>query len=139
MNKLSLKKKEMIDIFYGEAEETSKESKQSSDDIAFQHKLTTALNAMDIPDYQTDNIKIQATISDIIDMACYVKARRKNRLELAGFIAASIVLLISFCFITISIGADFFIYIQLITFLFIPLSLIPLAKIAVNKGGVQND
>lgn len=136
MNKLSLKEKEIIDIFYGEVEENTEEGEQSSSDRNFQHKLTAALNAMDLPDCQPDDIKMKASISHIIGLAYNIKAKRKNRVELIGFVAASLTILMSFCFITISIGVDFFIYIQLAIFFLIPFSLIPIAKNTVNKGGV---
>lgn len=136
MKRLSLKEKELIDIFYGEAEEKNKENEKSSTDSDFQNKLATTLNAMDIPHCQSDNIKMQASISHIIELAYNIKAKRRNRMELIGFIAASLALLISFCLITISISVDFFIYIQLAIFLLVPFSLIPIAKISVNKGGV---
>jgi hypothetical protein len=135
MDKLSLGEKEIIDIYYGEAEQDFYQDKQSNINKAFQNKLGITLSNMDISEYQSDDSNVQISISNIIDRAYSIKTKKKNSLEMVGFIITSLILLALFPLITISIGAHLFIYIQLGIFLLLPFSLIPLSKIAIDKGG----
>lgn len=123
--------KKVIDKYYNELPDETQKDLLPEESI-LSNKLDLALNKMDILD--TDTSTCNVNIFEIIEKAEMIKQAKKSSLEFMIFISLSSLLILTLIFIVIYFGENFFIYYELLTLIFVPISIIPLVKLSQNGG-----
>ncbi|WP_298838971.1 hypothetical protein [Clostridium sp.] len=123
--------KKVIDKYYNELPDKV-EKNMSTEEIILSDKLNLALNKMDI--LKPDILNCDINILEIIKKGELIKQNRKNSLEFIFFISLSSLIISSLILITFYFGDNFFVYYELLTFILMPIVIIPLAKILQTGG-----
>lgn len=121
----------IIDSYYNEFPDEI-EGTMSEEEIILSDKLSSSLNIMNI--LKTDTSHSDIDILAVIEKGEIIKQSKKNSLEFLCFISFSLFIILSLIIITFYYGANFFLYYELLTFILIPISIIPLVKKSQNGG-----
>ncbi|MBC8059791.1 MAG: hypothetical protein H7Y18_03910 [Clostridiaceae bacterium] len=131
MNKSENKYNKVIDIYYNELSgETPKD--MSIEETILSDTLNLALNKMDILKDPVSPFDIN--ILEIIKEGELIKQNKRNSLEFSAFISFSLFIILSLILITFYLGETFFIYYELLTFIIIPILIVPLSKLSRTGG-----
>jgi hypothetical protein len=123
--------KQVIDKYYNELPDEI-EKNISIEETILSDKLNIVLNKMDI--LKTDNSTSNINILEIIKNGEMIKQNRKNSLEFIIFISLSLIIIFSLILIAFYFGEKFFVYYELLTFILIPVLIIPLEKLSQTGG-----
>ena len=123
--------KKVIDKYFNELPDDA-EKNMSNEETILYNKLDLALNKMDV--LKTDISVCNLDILEIIKKGEMIKENKKNFLEFIAFIALSSLVISSLILLTSSFGEIFFIYYELLTFIFIPILIFSFAK-QLKTGG----
>jgi hypothetical protein len=118
----------LIDKYYNDVPEKNISFKNDH----FEEKLKLSLDKMSI--LNTDSEDFPIDIMEIIERGELIKEKKKTFLEFSVFISTAVFIISLLVFITLFINQDFFMYCQLLAFIFMPLLIIPLAKSSLNGG-----
>lgn len=131
MTNKKITKEDIIDNFYDEKKLNNlNESLDNYEELnLFKEKLGKTKNIMDMIN---DDKKINIDILGIISKAESIQNKQKEKKETFLFIATAFIILFCFSLITFTLGSNFFITVQLIIFVLLPFSLIPMAKLTLK-------
>lgn len=131
MKKSENKYNKVIDKYYDELPDEA-EKNTSTEEYILSDKLNLALDKMDI--LKVDNSTYDINILEIIEKGQMIKQNKKNSLEFLAFISLALFLILSLILITFYFGAKFFINYELLTFILIPILIIPVSKLSQTGG-----
>ena len=123
--------KKAIDKYYNELPADA-EKNMSNEETILYNKLDLALNKMDV--IKTDISVCNLDIREIIKEGKMIKQNKKNFLEFISFVSLALLVIASLILLTSSFGETFFIYYELLTFIFMPILIFPLAR-QLKTGG----
>jgi hypothetical protein len=121
----------IIDKYYNELPDEAEEKLSESEQI-LSNKLNLALDKMDILKAVTPTFDIN--ILEIIEKGEEIKEKKRNSLEFLTFIAFGLLIIASLILVTFYYGERFFIYYELLTFIFVPILILSLAKLSQTGG-----
>ena len=123
--------KKLIDKHYNELPDEA-EKNMSTEEILLSDKLNIALNKMDV--LKTDTSTCNINILEIIEKGEIIKQKKVNFWEFIIFISLSLLIILALVLITFYFGENFFMYYEILTFIFIPILTIPLVKLSQTGG-----
>lgn len=124
----------VIEEYYNELDELPEKIQKeiSAEKTDLVEKLTLSLDKMNILNNDISDFPLD--IMEIINAGEEIKKKKRALSDFLLFISTSLLLISSVVFITIFINQNFFIYFELLTFVFIPIIIIPMAKLSFNGG-----
>jgi hypothetical protein len=161
MNKLNDNEKDVIDRYYGEADsettdmktrvvtigkvdvQVEKEAEVKADAVSnavtdsaieseFEKELNKSMKTMDV--FSDNDITVPNDFFSIIEKAEEIRSEKESNREFVIFILTSLGILLSIAAITIKLGIEIFITMQVALYFILPISLIPISIAAVKRG-----
>lgn len=115
----------VIDKYYDELAPDAEKNMSSEESILY-NKLDLTLNKMDV--LKTDKSILNVDILEIIKNGEIIKQNKNNFIEFIAFISLASLFISSLILLTSSFGELFFIYYELLTFIFIPILIFSFSK-----------
>ena len=148
MNKLNENEKDLIDRYYKESgikarvgieveAEVEAEAKADADADAvtepgFEKELNKSMEIMDV--FCDNDITVPNDFFRIIEKAEEIKNKKESNREFIIFILTSLGILLSIAAVTLKLGIEIFIGVQVVLYFILPISLIPISIAAVKRG-----
>lgn len=114
------REKDLVDYYYNE----KKKIELKDEDKIFLDNLEALSLKMNTLDDELQNISLDINLSNIIEKAEH-KNRKRNFIEVFGFVSISSILITSIAFLILKINPSMFLYLQVILSMLLSFSLIP--------------
>jgi hypothetical protein len=131
MNKLNDNEKDLIDMYYKESDDGTTGTASISEP-EFEKELNKSMEIMDV--FCDNDIEVPNDFFGIIEKAEEIKTKKESNREFVIFILTSLGILLSIAAITIKLGVEIFIVMQVALYFILPISLIPISIVAVKRG-----
>ena len=123
------REKDLVDYYYNE----KKKIELKDEDKIFLDNLEALSSKMNSLDDELQKISLDIDLSNIIEKAEH-KSRKRNFIEIFGFVSISLALITSIVFLILKSNPSMFLYLQVILSMLLSFSLIPFAYFNKKKG-----
>lgn len=123
------REKDLVDYYYNE----KKKIELKGEDKIFLDNLEALSSKMNALDDELQKINLDIDLSNIIEKAEH-KNRKRNFIEVFGFVSISSALITSIVFLILKSNPSMFLYLQVILSMLLSFSLIPFAYFNKKKG-----